>query len=82
MLLTREWANYFGFASLVLSVGFWVYVHTARDLPSPSNIIGLVATLVAAFLAALVAAICGSKWWLFALLSPLCGVMFVLPQRG
>ena len=81
MLNIRKRPNQFGIASLVLSVAFWAYVYTAKDVPSASNIVGLVAALGGAFIAALIAAVRGSKWWLLALLSPLYAVVFLLSLR-
>ena len=78
----RKKAKWFGLVSLILSALPFVYMNKATGGES----IYLDATLIVvavggSLLAAVAAALIGSKWWLLALLGPVFDTMFLLSLR-
>jgi hypothetical protein len=81
--MTQPKGSRLGLVSVVLSVCFWLYVHSTFGpnafTRSPYvTFVLLPAILVAATAAAIAAALRGSKWWLFALIGPLVGTLLML----
>ena len=82
MPINQRKGSWLGVTSIVLSTCFWLYVRSDFGpnafTRSPYVWFVLLPTiLVAASVAALVAAVRGSKWWLFALVGPLSGALLM-----
>jgi hypothetical protein len=79
----RSRANQLGIFSVLLSILFWFYVRSGFGpnafTQSPYVwFVLLPGVLVVAAIAAIVAALRGTKWWLVALIGPLTGAMLLL----
>jgi len=74
--------NWFGLASIVFSVAFWIYVHLPLPPHSIYMDVAFVGIMSCALPTALIAAWRGSKLWLIALVGPLSGWMFVLSLKA
>ena len=76
-------ANQLGIFSVLLSVLFWFYVRSGFGPNAFTKslyvwFVLLPGVLIAAAIAAIVAALRGTKWWLVALIGPLAGAMLLL----
>jgi hypothetical protein len=84
-LESRRIANAFGIASILLSLGYWVYMYIPTDWPHEGrfevSLVGLVTILCSALVTALIAGLRGSRWWFLAAAGPICGAMFLLSLR-
>ena len=79
----RSRANQLGIVSVLLSILFWFYVRSGFGpnvfTKSPYvEFVLLPGILVGATIAAIVAAMLGTKWWLVALIGPLAGAMLLM----
>jgi hypothetical protein len=73
--------DWFGIASIVFSLAFWIYAHSPRGPHSIYSDVAFVGIMTCAVPAALIAAWRGSKLWLLSLLGPLSGWMLVLSAK-
>ena len=82
----RDKSNWFGLASGALQLAFWLYmfqpISPAHALDHLLNLDLVLGLLGASCLAALIAAILGSRQWLLALVGPAFGVIFLVCLRG
>jgi hypothetical protein len=82
MSISQRKGSWLGVASVALSVCFWFYVRSGwgpnQFTRSPYVwFVLLPAILAASAVAALAAAMRGSKWWLFALVGPVSGALLM-----
>jgi hypothetical protein len=84
-LKSRRSANAVGIVSVLLSVGFLVYMYIPTNWPHAGryevSLVGLVAILCLALVMALIAGLLGSKWWFVAAAGPIYGALFLLSLR-
>ncbi len=73
--------NWFGIASVVFWLAFWIYAHAPLGPHSIYTDVGFVGVMTCAIPAAFIAAWRSSKFWLLSLLGPLSGWMLVLSAR-
>lgn len=82
---SRKIANAFGMSSILLSVGYWIYMYIPTNWPHEGryelSLVALVTMLCSALVTALIAGLRGSRWWLLAAAGPICGAMFLLSLR-
>lgn len=83
----RSRANQFGIGSVSLSALFWSYVRLGFGpnafTQSPYvEFVLLWGVVIAAAIAAVVAALKSTEWWLLALLGPFWGAMLLLGARS
>jgi hypothetical protein len=74
--------NWFGIASVLCTVAFWIYVDSPHPRYSVYLDVAFVGILSCSVPASLIAAWRGSKLWLITLLGPLSGWMLIWSFRN
>ncbi len=82
-MILKSVANLCGVASVAIMCTFWICM---RYVPTPHNVylvfVGIPLIALLAMGLTIVAAVCGSKWWLLSIVLPLSGILAILSAAG